>query len=261
MAGKCAAGCFCGPGFSDWKRVAGQTRKTGRRKVQRATTRPSNEKSLSSGAVPVKVASQLHRSTQVCSGASVLTILATQDGAMAASTSGDHIRLGRASPLGGETLAAQVAACVAPAAAPHRATVDNALCILCMCDNGTWFQGRIFVRPDDSTEKVLQRQLLLFGELQPDVTPEDAGMDPCCFEPSSAFYRVTISDGVSRRVLDQVLKTGEDNASFESEAFSFRCAAIKVDGDAVDLATKCFPSIPSSVSAHAVVCTGAATVP
>eukprot|EP00035_Acanthoeca_spectabilis_P012519 m.224091 g.224091 ORF g.224091 m.224091 type:complete len:238 (+) comp15641_c0_seq1:3061-3774(+) len=237
MAGKCAAGCFCGPGFSDWKRVAGQTRKTGRRKVQRATTRPSNEKSLSSGAVPVK------------------------GGAMAASTSGDHIRLGRASPLGGETLAAQVAACVAPAAAPHRATVDNALCILCMCDNGTWFQGRIFVRPDDSTEKVLQRQLLLFGELQPDVTPEDAGMDPCCFEPSSAFYRVTISDGVSRRVLDQVLKTGEDNASFESEAFSFRCAAIKVDGDAVDLATKCFPSIPSSVSAHAVVCTGAATVP
>lgn len=144
----------------------------------------------------------------------------------------------------------------------------EALCIICMCEDGAWFQGRMFVdseahtgarTPDGGAAR--QTQVLLFGEEKPDMMPEDAGMDACCFEPSSSFFRVTIDDGTSpHRVLENVVKTGEDNASFESPPFSFQCASIRVDADAVSLAAKYFPTLPSSIAADSIVCTGIATL-
>eukprot|EP00038_Savillea_parva_P006803 m.165966 g.165966 ORF g.165966 m.165966 type:complete len:473 (+) comp12629_c0_seq1:259-1677(+) len=154
-------------------------------------------------------------------------------------------------------------------------------CIICMVQGGGWFQGRFFHPPTDTdttqptaadatatTEAsmagraaAMENQVVLFGKRLPDVSPEDAGLDPCCFEPSSAFYRVTLTDNTGlKTTLDNVLKTGEDNASLQSEALMFECATICVDDKAVAVAARLFPTLGESVARDAVICSGKATV-
>jgi hypothetical protein len=91
--------------------------------------------------------------------------------------------------------------------APSDPAVQGAVCVIIMCDGGSWFQGRVFVNATGvgvsgggaSNVGGANAQVLLFGRVQPGVTPEDAGIDPCCFEPSSAFYSVTIDNGATKR--------------------------------------------------------------